>query len=494
MAEDKQEAADKHRELKDKAVKGTFWTGGGQIVRQVVQILTSVMLARLLVPEDFGLLAMAMVFVGVAQLIADFGIGAAVVQRDEVPERLLSSCFWLNLIIAGLLSLLVALFAGVIAGFYGNPKVEPVLQILSVNLIIGGLIVLPRALLYRRMDFQSIAIAQLSGTTVGSAVAVVMAWNGLGVGALIAQPIAASLTVLLITWWRGGWSPGFCLDMRGTRDVIGFSANLLGSNLLNFANRNADDFIVGKVIGSHAAGIYSFAYQIMLYPLGQVSTVIVKVLFPTLSQMKHDLAAFGETYLAAIRFISLVTFPLMLGLFMVADVFVPLVFGEQWLEMIPILKVFCLAGMLQSITTVVGTIFMSTGHVNALFRLSVLQTPVMILGFIVGAYFGLVYVALIYLGLTVVFFFWVHGVAFSFIELRLRQLLVVLWPQLLCAGLMVAVLAVSELVLSGFALPALPWLLLQIPLGAVVYLAATWFLNKEVVAVIRYRLASRKAA
>lgn len=487
-------ADDSVHELKEKAVRGTFWTGGGQIVRQVVQILTSVMLARLLVPEDFGLIAMAMVFVGVAQLIADFGIGAAIVQRDSVSDRILSSCFWINLAISAALAAFVALSAGLVADFYGNDRVEMVLRILSLNLVLAGMLVLPRALLYRNMDFQSVAMAEVTGTAVGSTTAILLAWNGHGVLALIAQPLVGGSAMLAVTWVRSRWLPRLCVDVDSIRDMIGFSVNLLGTNLLNFVNRKADNFIVGKMIGSHAAGIYAFAYQLMLYPLGQVSTVIVKVLFPTLSKMKHDLTEFAQTYLGAVRFISLVTFPLMIGLFMVADVFVPTVFGEQWSEMVPILKVFCFAGMAQSITTVVGTIYMSTGEVKAMFRITVLQTPIQVFGFLLGAYFGLFYVALIYMLISLGFFVWMHLAAFRFVDIRFVELLRVLAPQLLCTGIMAVALVVSAALMSGADLGPVLWLLIQIPLGGVVYLLSTWLFNDEVVRVIRSRFLKGKAA
>lgn len=475
------------RELKEKAVIGTFWTGGGQAFRQIIQVVTSIALARLLVPEDFGLIAMAMVFVGVAQLIADFGIGAAIVQRDDVSGRVLSSCFWINILVAGVFAALLALFAGPIALIYGNPQVEPVLRILSVSLLVAGLMVLPRSLLFRHMDFQSLAMAQVFGTLLGSLTAVSLAWSGWGVGALIAQPIVGGLTELFVTWLRSRWLPGFCLDVRGAKDLIGFSVNVLGTNLLNFANRNADDFIVGKVIGTHAAGIYSFAYQLMLYPLAQVSTVIVKVLFPTLSQMKHDLVAFRETYLGAIRFVSLVTFPAMSGLWVVSDIFVPTVFGAQWNEMTPTLQVFCFVGMIQSITTLVGTIFMSTGHVREMLRVTVLQTPILIAGFIIGALNGLIYVAVIYAILSFVFFFWLHFMAFRFIELPFMQFVGVLMPQLLCAGLMVVgMMALGVLATDQMLGPGL-WLLIQIIGGVLIYGLATLFFNKPVVGHIKAR-------
>ena len=173
------------------AARGVLWTGLGQVLRQVIQVIGSVALARLLVPDDFGVLGMAMFFVGIGQLFADFGIGSAIIQARSDDRVVLSSCFWLNLAVAATLALLVLVAAPWIADFYQRSDLAPMVAVLSLNLLLAGLQVVPQALLYRDMRFADLAKAQVLGSLAGALVAIMMAWYGAGVWSLVAQPLAS---------------------------------------------------------------------------------------------------------------------------------------------------------------------------------------------------------------------------------------------------------------------------------------------------------------
>lgn len=354
------------------------------------------MLARLLDPGEFGILGMAIVFTGFAQLFADFGIGSAIIQNRKLDDLVLSSSFWANTGVALLLVVSLAAASPLVAMFYNNPVLGPVVAVLSASLFFSGLTVIPRAILYKQMEFSKVAKAQVIGSFLGSLAAVSLALEGFGIWSLVAQPLLGSAVVAWLTYAYSGWKPKREFSWSSIQSLLHFSAGVIGSDLLNYANRNADNLLIGKFLGSGALGYYSLAYQLMLYPLEQVAGVIVRVLFPTLAQLQVDMVRFRQAYLKSVSAIALVTFPMMMGLYVVSNDFVLVVFGEKWLPMLPVLKILCFVGMLQSVGTTVGTIYLSTGRVRTMFNVNLIATPIILLSFVIGIKWGIVGVAVGY--------------------------------------------------------------------------------------------------
>lgn len=461
------------------AARGVFWIGGGQIARQLVQLATSLIFARLLVPDDFGLLGMAIVFTGVAQLFADFGIGAAIVQSRNLERVAFSSCFWANVAVAAVLVLAIVLAAPLIAGFYADPRVAPVVAVLAFGLLISGLIVVPRAILYKNLHFAELAKAQFFGSLFGAIVAVLLAWRGFGVWSLIIQPLAGSMVTLALTVRYAKWLPRLEFSWASIRDLATFSANVLGTDLLNYANRNADSALIGKFLGSSQLGYYSLAYQIMLYPLSQVAGVIMRVLFPALSQMQDEQARFRNAYLKSVAAIGVVTFPMMIGLFAVAHDFVVVVFGEKWLPMLPVLKILCLVGMVQSVGTTVGTLFLSTGKVRTLFYLTLTMTPAVIAAFAIGLRWGIEGVAAGYAIVSMSFFYLSLTVAFRAAGLKIVDFHLSIMRPMAASLVMGAVVYCGGVFLQDAGLTPTVRLVTMIALGAGAYAALSWLINRE---------------
>jgi lipopolysaccharide exporter len=378
------------------AVRGVFWTGGGQVIRQIIQIFTSVLLARLLMPGDFGLVAMAGLFVGFTGLLVDFGIGAAIIQSHRLNDVALTSSFWMSLAVAATLALILLLAARPIAAFYDDPRVAPILAVLSIGLLISGLITVPKAIVHKAMNFAGLAKAEVVGSLSGALTATAMATTGWGVWSLVAQPLVGSSVTMILMWWAASWWPRLSFAWSTVRQLVHFSVGVFGANVLNYVDRRADNLLIGKFLGSGSLGYYALSYQVMLFPLEQVSSVFVRVLFPMLSRLQDDLESFREGYLRAVSGIATLTFPMMLGLLAVSHDFIVVVFGEKWLPMLWVLRVFCIVGLIQSVVTTVGTIYLSTGRTTRLFLVTLIFTPIFVLSFLVGLRWGIEGVAVAY--------------------------------------------------------------------------------------------------
>lgn len=473
--------------LADSAARGVLWTGAGQLLRQLIQIGSSVILVRLLSPGDFGLLGMAMFFVGIGQLLADFGVGSAIVQSRAVDRVVLSSCFWLNVIVAALLAALVLGFSPLIGSFYERRDLVPIVAALSFNLLLAGLQVVPTALLYRDLRFADLARAQVIGSLAGALTAMALAWAGFGVWALVAQPLAGSTVNLLVCAFAQRWYPRLEFSWTQAAPLARFSAALLGTNIVGYMNRNVDSLLVGRVLGAGPLGYYSMAIQLMLYPLQQVSSVIVRVLFPTLVQIRDDLPRLRSAYLKAVASIALITFPIMGGLFALADDFVLVMFGQQWVEMAPLLKVLAWVGMMQSVGTTVGTIYLAMGNPGVAFRVTLIGAPVFIIGLAAGLPWGIFGVAVGYAAASFSLFYYTTHTAFKFIALSHADFHRVLVRPLAATLMMtIGLWGVARLVAS---LAPSGRLAAGVTAGALIYLAVSTLINRaqllEIVSILR---------
>jgi PST family polysaccharide transporter len=466
------------------ATRGVFWVGGGQVVLQIIQIATTVVLARLLIPEYFGLIGMAMVFVGIAQLIADFGLGSAIVQAKAVSPDALSSAFWLNGAVGLALMLAAIAAAPFVAAFYDNPEIEDLVMALAVTLFASALNAVPSAILYKAMNFAALAKARVLATVIGSAIAVAMAASGYGVWSLVAQPITGAVVNLAVTWRLARWLPRLAYSFQAVRPLIAFSAAVLTNSILHYASRNTDHLLIGRYLGSQPLGYYAMAYQLMLYPMNQVASVIIRVLFPTLSQLQDDMDQFRRAYLKSVSVITLVTFPMMLGLFAVAPDFIAVVFGEKWQPMETVLRILSIAGLIQSAITGLSTILLAIGRTTTIVVLGTIGSALTIGAFFVGLPWGIEGVAAAYTMVFLLFSEFYLAYVFRIVGIRLADYHRALARPAIAAAIMFAAVSLLDYTLRGGDIDPTARLAVSVAAGISVYAAASFAINRaEIVSI-----------
>jgi PST family polysaccharide transporter len=307
-------------------------------------------------------------------------------------------------------------------------------------------------------------------------VAIAMAWRGFGAWALVAQPLCGAVATLSACALAARWYPRFDFSWRKVEPLARFSAALLGTNLVGYMNRNADSLLVGRVLGAGPLGHYSMAIQLMLYPLQQVSSVFVRVLIPTLMHLRDELSRLRSAYLKAVGCIALVTFPVMGGLFAVADDFVQVAFGPAWSDMTPLVKILAWVGMFQSIGTTVGTLYLATGNPKLALRVTMIGAPVLIGGMAAGLPWGTVGVAAGYALGNLSFAYYSFVTAFRLVGLRLADLWRELAPPLGCTLAMVLVVMLGGRAVSSLDAPHR--LAVCVLMGVFAYGVATLFFNR----------------
>lgn len=456
-------------DIRARTLSGVVWSGVAQVTRQLLHFIISVVLARLLTPQDFGLMSMVIVFTGFTSLFSDLGLGAALIQKSDIEDRHLSTVFWINIGTGVLLTVILIAAASLIASFYNKPPLRLLTMVLAFNFTIGSFKVVHDALLQKEMDFRRLAKIEITGIAVSGFAAICAALMGFGVWSMVIQSLVFTLISATMIWMLSSWRPALRFDCEALKELLGFSSNLLGFNVFNYWVRNLDNVLIGKYIGSFALGIYTRAYNIMLLPVYQVSNVMSRVMFPALSAIKDEVRRAKQIYLRSTRSIALVTFPLMVGLFVVADSFIYTVYGGKWEEVISVLRIICPAGMINSVGTTVGWIYTSQGRTDIMFKWSLFTAVVRGISFVTGLQWGVTGVAWAYvLSGCVVLWYPAWTIPGRLIGLRFGEMLTNLSGPFYCSVMM----GIAVWVL-GF-MPPLDWpywgyLLLQVCSGTLIY-------------------------
>ncbi len=287
-------------ELKQRSVRGGAVTLVAQAIKFVLRMGSTVVLARLLSPEDYGLIGMATVVIGFVQLFKDLGLSAATVQKSEINHQQVSTLFWINLIISFAIALLVIALAPLVARFYDEPLLRGITMALAITFIFGGLTVQHQALLQRQMRFAALAKIEIISMLVGVIVAVASAWYGLGYWALVHMQIATVITNAIAVWLSCSWRPGLPSQDSAIKSMLAFGGNLTGFRLVNYFSRNLDNLLIGRYWGSQQLGLYAKAYQLVLLPIEQINSPVNSVALPTLSSLQSEPEKYSKYYYKAI--------------------------------------------------------------------------------------------------------------------------------------------------------------------------------------------------
>ncbi len=359
-------------------------------VTKATNILVKLVLARLLVPEMFGLVAMVMVVIGFLKIFADFGLKNALIQRRREANSTLryDSAFWF-LAGAGLVIALLVWLAGIpiMVWFYDEPRLTPIAMAMAFGLWLGTLATLPLVRLTRLMKFGKIVRAEVIGMIAGAMGAITLALAGAGLWALVGQHLINSSVKLILLWMSTPWRPRWRFNLQCLRDLVGFSGYMLANALLYYLRKNMDVIIVGKILGATSLGVYSLAFALTESLRMQLYSVVNKVMFPAYSRMQNDPTAMKPYYLATIRYMALITWPISTLLILFADPLIPVLFGEVWREAIRPVQILALGSMVFALSGTPAEVLKGLGKAGLLFWISIYHTFLIALpSVIIGAY------------------------------------------------------------------------------------------------------------
>ena len=331
--------------LKEKTVKGIVWSAVDRFSAQGIQFVFSILIARLLVPEDYGVIAMLNIFLAVSQTFIDSGFGTALIRKIDRTETDFSTVFYFNIAVAVFFYLALFFSAQAIANFYNTPLLVPVTRVTAINLVVGSLSGIHNAKLSIAIDFKSRAKISIVSAILTGTVGLWMAYLGYGVWALVVQTVFAGIIRTIMLWIIVKWYPKLVFSWQSFKEMFSFGSKLLASGLLDTIYNNIYPLVIGKIFSPSTLGVYAKAKSLADFPSANITGVFQNVTFPVLSSIQNEEDRLSDAYKRFLRISAFVIFPLMLGLSSVADPFIRLALTDKWEGAIYLLQILCFALM-----------------------------------------------------------------------------------------------------------------------------------------------------
>lgn len=380
--------------FRSRVLSGVVWSGiqkGGQ---EVISALVFLLLARLLDPSAFGIVALAGVYIAFTGIFAEQGFAAAIIQRAELEPEHLDTGFWACVSAGALLAILGFCLADPVAGIFKQPDVAPVLRWLSATFVLSGLSRVQEALLRRKLAFKALALRTVVARSVGGAVGIVLALRGAGVWSLVGMQLSGAAAGVLVLWWASDWRPRARFSMRHYRDLFAFGANVIGINLMSFFNRRSADVLIGYFLGPVALGYYTVAFKLLRILTNLVTRTVAQVALPAFSRLQRQPERLTRAFYLATQYTGLVALPILLGMAALAPMLIPLLFGTGWAPSIPVMQILAFVGILQSVYFFNNTVIMAMGKPSWRLGLGCLNAVSSVIAFSIAVHWGITAVAL----------------------------------------------------------------------------------------------------
>jgi len=479
--------------MRDQVMSALRWTAGARLTAQVVTWAITLVVIRILSPADYGLLAMATVFIGFLAMFSEFGLGSAVVQKPDVDLATVRRAFGVILAIHFLLAAVVLAVAPLVGRFFAEPRVVPVAQVLSVQFVFAAFAVIPDAMLQRRMEFRRRSLLDLSGAIVSSVTTLALALAGHGVWALVAGSLLrqAWKTIGINALSPFAHWPAFSLT--GMRDMLTYGGHLTAAQILGFFFTQIDVAIAGRWLGKELVGFYSVAVHLASLPNQRIASIINQVAFPAFARIQHDLPAVGRHFLLGVRMLSFVAFPVLWGISSVAPEFVDVILGARWGPAALPLQVIGVVMPLRMITAFVPNVLQGVGRSDIIFWNYVWAAIITPVAFVIGVQWGLAGLCFAWLAWVPIVFVQIMSRTLPVLGLSLRQVSASIAPAGASCAVMYACVFAARIPLAGISKEGLRLAALVL-VGAMAYVAASAVLNRKGVREVRDLLRSLASA
>ncbi len=464
--------------LRKQVFSAIRWTAGARAVSQVITWAITLVVIRLLTPGDYGLLAMASIFLGFMVTLADAGMGPFLIQRSELTGRIIKQMFGVVLLVYLALAVLLALIAPLIARFFEEPRLVPIARVLSLHLVLGSLAVVPDAVLQRTLQFRNRSLLELGAAVFGSLTTLGLAVTGSGVWALVIGTLATQAVRTLgvnvfartLAWPELSW--------LNARALLKVGSQTSASGFLSFLLLQSDSFIAGRWLGKDLLGAYSVAMHLASLPNQRISALIGQIAFPAFSRMQHDTRMVASYVLMGVRILSMFSFPIFWGLSCVAAEFVHSILGPKWLASIIPLQAICLVMPLRTINTFVPNAIQGLGRFDVALKNVLLSLVILVVAFMVGIQWGLTGLCLAWLvGLPIASLVTMRT-SMKTLGTPLSLLFLAMLRPAIAAFLMSCMIWLCRsTVLSS--IPDLPKLALSIIVGFVAYVGLIMMINRH---------------
>ncbi|REE27454.1 O-antigen/teichoic acid export membrane protein [Winogradskyella pacifica] len=377
------------KNLKQSTINAASWNFSNMLVGQVRTFIVSTILARLLMPEDFGLLGMAMVFASLTDSFVDFGFGNAVIQKQKVSRLQLSTVFWINMLMALFLGLAMYFSSPLVAAYFEMPKLEAITQLMSLTFLIKGLSTLQNALYKKELDFKTPFKIALFAGIVSGVLGIVLAYSGYGVYSLIYSQIAGWVMGTALIWCFSKWKPSFLFKISEVKDLWSFGYKYSLSIFIDSIFSRLDTLIIGKLFSAATLGLFYKAQSLNKLVVQYAFSSFSGVLFPSLSKLAHDKEKLREVLIRILHLVCFTTFLFSGLMFINAKSVIVILLTEKWLGSVPIFKILALFSFIYTIPTILNSPILSIGKSGAILKVEMYKKSLYLLAIPVAIYYGL---------------------------------------------------------------------------------------------------------
>lgn len=382
--------------LRQKSIRGATVTGFGQIVKFVLQFGSTAILARLLTPADYGLIAMVSLVTIFVEILKEGGLTAATIQKDDITHEQISTLFWFNAALGCCMAICLLGISPLVAMFFDEAKLVKITCVLSIGFIFGGISVQHQALLRRNMQFSILMLLDICSRFFSIVVAIIMAWNNFGYWSLVGMTLVRSVVDCLGVWIFVRWIPGLPKRGYGVKSMLKFGFDVLSFKLLNFFSRQFDNILIGKYCSVIDLGLYNKAYNMLLLPIQQVNSPLSSVALPALSRVKNDPKKFSRYFLHVLQLVSSICLPIVALMTIFSYEVISLLLGNQWLECAYLFKLLGVSAALGVISNPLGWLLVALGDTKKYRNMGIFTSVAIVAGFLIGIPYGVRGVATAY--------------------------------------------------------------------------------------------------
>jgi O-antigen/teichoic acid export membrane protein len=439
-------------EIKKHIARGFAWTASARLLKQIVQFAATIVLARILSPVDFGMFALAGVFINAGLVACSLGMDTALIQKQEVGQEHLNSVFLSQVFLGAIFTTAFILVAPILSRISGNSGLIKVLKGMSLVLIMNSFGSVPDVILRKTMRFKELAVRDAWGAVVFAVAVIGLAVNGYGVFSFVIALILSSALENILLWKFARWRPSFTFSFKSIKDIIKCSMYVTGSQLTGFCVKNADIFLIGRVLGLEALGFYTLALKLACAPFGYISLIVDRVLLPVLSRVQKDIKEAGALYLQVTKHVTAVTFSFLSGIILFAPDIVTALYGDKWSPVIVLTRILGVAALTQSVGLNIHTLYNSLGSAKAFAKYVLfIALPSLIGAVMIGVKYGLYCTAFLYSLRTLIVMLILQGNANKLVKSNWIEFLKAHGINMIIAFIVVCSGAAAGMLLRDFA-------------------------------------------
>lgn len=376
--------------LKQQTISGMIWSSLQRFGAMGISFISNIVLARLLTPDDYGCIGILAIFIVIAEVFINGGFASALIQKKNPKKNDYSTVFIWNILVSLIFYSILYFIAPYVASFYNIPQLESVLRIQGIIILINALSIIQLNVLRKQLQFKKLSLIQIIASIVSVMFAIVMAYKGMGIWSLVIQQLTCSFITTIILWCTNCWKPSIHFSYKSFKELFGYGAYLLLSDLLNNIYENIQGLLIGKKYTSNDMGYYTQAHKLESVPTQSISYVVSQVTFPVFAKLQNNKQQLYIAVRKSIRLMNFLNFPLMILLILVAEPLFIFLFSEKWVNSIPYFRILCLSGMVNCLQSVNYQVVCAVGKSKEIFKWNVIKRIIGFVFIFIGLYWGII--------------------------------------------------------------------------------------------------------